>query len=155
MKRILVLFMALLCIAGVASAEAIDLSGMSYEELVALREQVDLAIWNSEEWQEVEVPQGVYVVGQDIPAGKWTIKAADGITADVEWGDMLDASGAGLAWGGRIYEMEFLKSVNYRYYEKGQSTEVTWDLKDGQYFIVGDGVALFTPYSGAKSLGFK
>ena len=155
MKRILVLLMALLCFAGIASADAFDLSGMSYEELVALKEQVDLAIWNSKEWQEVEVPEGVWVIGQDIPAGKWTIKAADGITAMVEWGDVLDESGNGIAWSGRIYETEFLYSVNYRFYEKGNSTEVAWDLKDGQYFIVEDGIAVFSPYSGGKNLGFK
>lgn len=155
MKRILFLILVLLCFAGVASAEAVDLSGMSYEELVALKEQIDLAIWNSEEWQEVEVPQGVWIVGQDIPAGKWTIKAADGVTASVEWGDMLNESGVGLSWNGKFYETEYIKSVSYRYYEKGECTEVTWDLKDGQYFIVEDGIALFTPYSGKKSLGFK
>lgn len=155
MKRIIPLILVLLCFAGVASAEAIDLSGMSYEELVALKEQIDLAIWNSEEWQEVEVPKGVWVVGQDIPAGKWTISAADGVTASVKWGDVLDESGVGLSFNGRVYETEYLKSVNYRYYEKGDASEVTWELKDGQYLIVEDGLALFTPYSGKKSLGFK
>ena len=157
MKRIIVITMVFLfaSLACVASAEAIELSGMSFDELVALKEQIDLAIWNSQEWQEVEVPQGVWVVGQDIPAGKWTIKAADGLKATVYWGDMLDESGTDISWDGRIYESEYLKSVNYRYYEKGESTEVTWELKDGHYFIVNSGIALFSPYSGKPSLGFK
>ena len=155
MKRIVTLVLVLLCMACVASAEAPDLSGMSFEELVALKEQINLAIWNSEEWQEVEVPQGVWVVGEDIPAGKWTIKAADGITASIKWGDRLDESGASLSYSGKLYESEYLKSVTYRYYEKGDSAEVTWDLKEGQYFIVSDGIALFSPYSGKQSLGFK
>lgn len=155
MKRIITLVLVLLCLAGVASAEAADLSGMSYEELVALKDKINLAIWNSQEWQEVEVPQGVWVVGQDIPAGKWTIKAADGITAFVYWGDMLDESGMGLSYDGDVFECDNLYSVNYRYYEKGDRTEVTWDLKNGDYFIVDDGIALFTPYSGKPSLGFK
>lgn len=155
MKKILPLILALLCFAGVASAEANALSGMNYEELVALKDRINLAIWNSKEWQEVEVPKGVWVIGQDIPAGKWTIKAADGLTTMMEWGDVLDESGNGLSWSGRIYEMELLYSVNYEYYEKGKSTEVTWDLKDGQYFIVEYGIAVFSPYSGKQSLGFK
>lgn len=155
MKRIITLVLVLLCLAGVASAEAPNLSGMSYEELVALKEQINLAIWNSQEWQEVEVPQGVWVVGQDIPAGKWTIKAADGITANVYWGDELDESGMELSYSSKIFEIELLYSVNYRHYEKGKRTEVTWDMKDGDYFIVDDGIALFAPYSGKPSLGFK
>lgn len=155
MKRIITLVLVLLCLAGVASAEAPNLSGMSYEELVALKEQINLAIWNSQEWQEVEVPQGVWVVGKDIPAGKWTIKAAEGITANVYWGDELDESGMELSYSSKIFEIELLYSVNYRHYEKGKRTEVTWDMKDGDYFIVDDGIALFTPYSGKPSLGFK
>ncbi|MBR3796158.1 MAG: hypothetical protein IKK34_09070 [Clostridia bacterium] len=155
MKRLVTLMLMLLFMVGVASAEAIDLSGMSFDELVALREKVDLAIWSCEEWQEVKVPQGVWVIGQDIPAGKWTIKADDGITALLQWGDMLDEAGNGISWDGKICETEMLYSETCRFYEKGDATEVTWDLKDGQYFIVEEGIVQFSPYSGKPSLGFK
>lgn len=151
----IMLLFALLCGKADASEETFDLSSLSYSELVALRDKINLAIWNSQEWQEVEVPQGVWVVGEDIPAGKWTIKAADGVTALVYWGDTLDVAGTALSYNSKIYESEYLYSVNCRYYEKGEATAVTWDLKKGQYFIVEDGIALFTPYSGKPSLGFK
>lgn len=52
----------------------VDLSGMSFDELVALRNQIDQAIWASDGWQEVEVPSGVYIIGEDIPEGRWSIK---------------------------------------------------------------------------------
>ena len=42
-----------------------------------------------------------------------------------------------------------------KYYEKGDPTEATWEMKDGQYFSVEDGIATFTPYSGKISLGFQ
>lgn len=155
MKRILVLVLAVMMLIGGAMAEGIDLSGMSFDELVALKEQLNLAIWNCQEWQEVEVPKGVWVVGEDIPAGKWTIKAADGLTAYIGWGDMLNETGTDVSYNGNIYESELLLSVNYDYYEKGDATEVTWELEDGQYFIVNDGIALFSPFSGKSSLGFK
>lgn len=159
MKRTLcilsILLALILCTVPFASADTIDLSGLSYDELVALKEKIDIAIWNSKEWQEVEVPKGVWVVGEDIPAGKWTIKAADGITAFIFWGDMLDATGTSISYNAKVYESEYLYSETYRYYEKGEATTVTWDLKKGQYFIVEDGIALFTPYSGKPSLGFK
>ena len=156
MKKVIALALVLLSLVSVSFAESsFDLSDMSYDELVVLKDQINLAIWNSNEWQEVEVPQGVYVIGEDIPAGKWTIKAADKINAYVYWGDALSDSGTEITYDGRVYEYEGLYSVNYRYYEKGDTTEVTWDLKDGQYFIVDDGIVLFTPYSGKSSLGFK
>ena len=159
MKRTLrilsVLFALILCTAPFASAETIDLSALSYDELVALKEQINLAIWKCQEWQEVEVPQGVWVVGEDIPAGKWTIKAANGVRATVYWGDTLDASGMSLSYSSRIYELETLYSVNHSRYDRGDPTEVTWDLKEGQYFIVANGIVVFTPYAGKPSLGFK
>lgn len=154
MKRIIALVLVLLSLASVSFAE-FDLSGMTYDELVALKDQINLAIWNSNEWQEVEVPKGVYIIGEDIPAGKWTVKAADQINASVYWGDTINDAGTEITFDGELYEYEGLYSVNYRHYEKGDTTEVTWDLKEGQYFIVDDGIALFTPYSGKPSLGFK
>ena len=57
-------------------ADSIDLSGMSFDDLKALQEQVNTALWASDGWKEVTVPVGVYVVGSEIPAGKWTIKRA-------------------------------------------------------------------------------
>lgn len=156
MKKTIALVLVLLSLVSVSFAgSAFDLSALTYNELVAIKDQINLAIWNSQEWQEVEVPQGVWVIGEDIPAGKWTIKAADGTKAGINWGDILNETGTSISWDSRIYELETVYSVNYRYYEKGDTTEVTWDLKEGQYFIVDDGIALFTPYSGKPSLGFK
>ena len=63
----------LLSIALAFSAAETDLSGMSFDELIALQEQVNKALWNSDGWQEVTVPVGVYKVGEDIPAGRWTV----------------------------------------------------------------------------------
>lgn len=156
MKKTIALVLVLVSLVSVSFAgSTFDLSGLSYDELVSLKDQINLAMWNSQEWQEVEVPKGVYVIGEDIPVGKWTIKAADGISAFVCWGDVLDDAGTDLSYDGKICEYAGIKSVNYRYYEKGDTTEVTWDLKEGQYFIVDDGIALFIPYSGKPSLGFK
>lgn len=154
MKRILAILTALILCPVWCLAE-IDLTGMTYDELVALKDQINLAIWASEEWQEVEVPQGIWVVGEDIPVGRWTIRAADGITVYIKWGDTLDASGADISYSHNLYIDEFLYSTTYKNYEKGDSTEVTWELKEGQYILVDDGIVTFTPYSGKPSLGFK
>lgn len=158
MKRIIALVLVLLSLVPAASGEStFDLSSMTYEELVALKEQINLAIWNSQEWQEVEVPQGVWVVGEDIPAGKWTIKAPDNVStaAIVWWGNKLDDSGVALSWDGSLYVSECLYNPASFLYSAGDATEVTWQLNEGEYIIVDDGIALFTPYAGKPSLGFK
>lgn len=132
-----------------------DLSGMTFNELVALKDKINLAIWQSAEWQEVEVPQGVWVVGEDIPAGKWTIKPQDEHSVFVYWGDKLNEAGTNVAYS-TIYEYEVLTSKNNKYYSEAYDlTEVSWDLKDGHYIVVDDGIAVFTPYSGKPSLRFK
>lgn len=154
MKKLFSLLLVLLLIPCAALA-SVDLTGLSFEELVALKDQINLAIWQSEEWQAVEVPKGVYTVGEDIPAGKWTITASDETKAHIYWGDRLDASGVNLSYEGSIWEAELLYSPTYRSYEKGDPTEVTWELKEGHYFIVQEGIAVFSPYAGKPSLGFK
>lgn len=155
MKKILAALFILMLFSMPALAE-VDLSGMSYDELVALKDQINLAIWQSDAWQEVEVPAGIWIVGEDIPAGKWTIKHTDGVSSTkVVWADAIDASGASLSYDGKLYETEYLYDPDNKYYDKGDPTEVTWELKAGQYLMVADGIATFTPYAGKPSLGFK
>lgn len=155
MKKCFAMLIVLLLLPTFATAD-VDLSGMSYQELVDLKNQINLAIWESEEWQEVEVPKGIWIVGEDIPAGKWTIKYTEGVNRTVvKWADALDKTGASLSWDGTFFEVEYLYPPNGKYYEKGDPTEVTWDLIEGTYIFVSDGIATFTPYAGKPSLGFK
>ena len=158
MKRIVSLLFVLLLLLPAAAFAQIDLNSMSYDELVALKDQINKAMWESKEWQEVTVPQGIYQVGQDIPEGHWTIAAADGQNITVSWGSKLAASKVDIEadWSeGSIYEYENLISETYAYYEKGNKSEVDYDLKAGQYVVVTYGDAVFTPYQGKPSLGFK
>lgn len=80
-KKFITIIITISVIIGVipalAVSDGIDLSAMSFDELLALRQQVNMAIWQSDGWQAVEVPAGMYQVGVDIPAGKWTITAGD------------------------------------------------------------------------------
>lgn len=77
MKKIACLVLALLLAFGiVATAEStlnIDLSGLSFAELVQLRKEIDILIFGSEEYKEVSVPAGDYVIGEDIPAGVYSL----------------------------------------------------------------------------------
>jgi len=140
------------------SGPRFDLSGLSYEELVALKDCINLAIWESEEWQEVTVPQGVWVVGEDIPAGKWTIKCVDGaFRTEICWGDYLSEDGTSVSDETRGEVYVYISNPEHRLYEAGDMTEYTVTLQVGDYVEVAsnEDAAVFMPYAGKPSLGFK
>lgn len=158
MKRIIAGVLALLLLAPAFALAEVDLSGMTFDELVALRERIDRAMWECEEWQAVTVPQGVYQVGADIPAGHWSIAAAEGQSASVAWGTKLNQTGTDVDvdWDDNgFYEYESIVNPSYAYYQASDRTEVDFDLKEGQYFAVQYGQVVFTPYKGKPTLGFK
>jgi hypothetical protein len=157
MKKVLALVLVLLTLSSVAFAATIDLSGMSYAELVALKDKINLAIWNSQEWQEVTVPQGVWKVGEDIPAGHWTVKCADGWRkTEVNWGEKLSDSGESISWSGRNSVYNYVYNPNHKYFEKGDGiTEYSFEVRNGDYIVIDSGDCVFMPYAGKSSLGFK
>ena len=151
MKRVFVLVLALLVVGALASAE-VDLSGMTFDELVALKEQINLAIWNCQEWQEVTIPIGVWKVGEDIPAGHWAICASE----DSRWsafqvGTALDPTGKDID----IMNTKYWYSDSFEAGETNKPQEIDYDFKDGDYLIVEYGPVVFKPFNGKQSLGFK
>lgn len=89
MKKICALVLALLLIQGAALAA--DLSGMSFDELLALRDQVQRELISRPEWKEVTVPPGEYTVGIDIPAGVYSIEHAGKRSGNFcVWGAAVD-----------------------------------------------------------------
>ena len=156
MKRCLSFLLVLLLIPAFALSDLPDLSGLSFDELIQLRQQIDLALWSADEWQEVVVPVGVWKVGEDIPVGKWTISvASDNPEASIYimFCDKLDASG---------HEADF--NGAFRYYtvirhqdspDDSDPASVDLDCRKGNYIIIEYGSARFTPYTGKPSLGFK
>jgi len=162
MTFLLLLFslIAAIIFGAIATADAaeIDLSTLGYKELVELKERINLAMWQCEEWQEVTIPQGVYAVGTDIPAGHWTIRAAADQSGTVMWGDVLDATGYGIDFydkNNSIYMYERVYSETAFSYDPGDRTQLDLDLKDNQFIIIGYCDMVFTPYSGRPPLGFK
>lgn len=154
MKRIFsfVFALALALFLAPAAFADVDLSSMSFDELVALKDQINLAIWNSADWQEVTVPQGVWQVGADIPAGKWTIKPIPWGHSYIRIGNELKDAGTDV----KGIASETVNDPDYTYYDATKDkTEWTVDLTDGQYIVVNYGDCIFTPYAGKPSLGFK
>lgn len=118
-----------------ASAETIDLSGLSYDELVALRQRIDLAIMQSDEWREVTVPVGTYTVGTDIPAGDYTVSYKGSIGAILE-----------------VYSAdEFPTAIHTLGQMFGTTLIGKLTLSDGQVISISQGELAFSPY---KGIGF-
>ena len=133
----------------------VDPSSLNAGELLALRDAITAEQQTRDEWQRVEVPKGVYQIGADIPAAYWTVGALDGATAYIYWCDVLDASGTGMSWDGDVHEHAYLRSKTFKYADPGDPDHVAWDMQDGQYFIVDDGIAVFTPYAGKDFAEFE
>lgn len=160
MKKIYALILAvvlILAIPTVAFATSgkldIDLSKLSYDELVELKDQINLAIWQSEEWEEVEVPHGIWLVGTDIPEGKWTVTVSENCNLRFDIGRELDETGAALKSTDHWWR---LKSSSRRTFDPASDVEsITVELQKGTYVSIDEGSVIFTPYSGKPSLGFK
>ena len=156
MKRFLSVFLLLSLLIGSAAAGPVDLSGLSFDELVQLRDQLNLAIWNSQEWQEVEVPAGVWEVGKDIPAGHWTITIVDNTTGNVCYTDRLDefGKGPGSGWLGIIENLNSYRKKDGSYYYPAEPRSLDLEMKAGM-FLINSAPMIFTPYAGKPDLGFK
>ena len=151
MKKLLVMIIVLTLLPIVALADLPDISNLTFEELVALKNQINLAMWNSDEWQEVTVPEGLYQIGKDIPEGRWTITCPPKLYS------------IALLIGSKLYSdllsVDFdkyisLKGKNSMMFTQGDTTSITLDLKDGMYLQIQSGSAIFTPDQG-NSFSFK
>ena len=132
--------------------DSIDLSGMSFSELVELQRRVTMAMWKTTEWQEVTVPTGLYQIGVEIPAGKWTITVLpQAYMETVEVGTNLDESGNAIAWRGK--ESQYLYGVDSWAYNESKTSSWTVNLADGMYISLSS-TMVFTPYAG-PSFTFK
>lgn len=134
--RILPLLFALVFSAVTfAHAETFDLSGLSYDELIALHKRVGLAIIQSDEWKEVTVPVGTYIVGKDIPAGDYTVTYEGRIQACLS-----------ISFDGVVLGFHILNPTVYNTDSIGKLS-----LSEGQVLDITYGEVVFTPY---KGLGF-
>lgn len=147
-------FMVLSCCASFA--QEIDLSEMRYEELVSLKEKIDLVIRNHEQWEEVEVPPGLYQVGVDIPAGYWTVRCADDYRYTyIKWGAKLNESGDEILSSLFNCDYYFLDNPNIEnIYDDDLTTSCSFVAIEGYYILIDNAPAVFTPYSGPSDFTY-
>ena len=157
-KPLALILIVALAVPAIALAD-IDLSGMTFDELVTLREQLNLAIWNSQEWQEVTVPAGVWEIGKDIPAGHWTVRPVDGVFMTFWYGDQLNSAKTDKAdrWNydtGAYLILSSKKKKDGSWKDDDEQHEIDIDMKEGFYIVINAAV-IFTPFTGKPDLGFK
>lgn len=91
MKKVISLFLCfvlLSCALVLPSAAAENISDLTFDQLIELRRKIEKEIVSRPEWKEVTVPAGIYKVGEDIPAGVYSIRLpnADGCENFSIWG---------------------------------------------------------------------
>ena len=133
-----------------AGAEDIDLSLMSYEELLSLRNKIMDEMLTRPEWENVLVPAGVYEIGVDIPEGTWTITAEEYSDPYVNIGNGINDTRTDFA--GDCIEWAHLTGIYNSRYNSSSTVSVTWKFSIGHYFI-SDGPTIFTRAI-RPSLGF-
>jgi len=158
MKKLIAMILILtLLVPAAVHADLPDISGLSFDELLQLKEKINLAMFECEEWQEVTVPAGVWEIGIDIPEGHWTIRLAveDQLT-NIVYTDLLDEVGKDVGYGWKGWHGSICnkrkKDGTLKWPEYPEEVDI--DMKAGNYFINNVPV-VFTPYAGKPSLGFK
>lgn len=140
MRKLICVLAAVVLMAGSFAVAEYDFSGLSFDQLLAVRAELDAAIWASDGWQEATVPQGAYVVGVDIPAGRWHV-ACYSLMAEV---DVYPSEST--------YNADEYSAISLNVLSEDSPANI--ELNDGQYVVVSYGSAVFTPYTSA-ALGFK
>lgn len=149
MKRLITIILILSLVPVVAMSDLPDISDLTYEELVQLKDQINLAMWNSSEWQEVLVPAGVWIVGEDIPEGHWSITPTDGKIVWVSYSSDVNSKKRP---AGTVYFNHALISVTHSQHNDSYNS-IDFEMENSWYFIC-DGAVVFTPYTGKPDLGF-
>ena len=155
MKRFLALFLALVLFPLAALADLPDISGLSYDDLITLRGQIDLALWSCSEWKSVEVPAGVYRIGTDIPAGHWTLKPPAGESVTIEYFKEADETGKNAL---NVFENYFSTSVcdeSSDLFSIIPYPQTDIDMRDGFYLAIVNGPSvIFEPYVSKSAFSF-
>ena len=156
MKRLITIILILaLAVPALALADLPDISNLTYNELVQLKDQINLAMWGSQEWQEVTVPPGVWEIGVDIPAGHWSVRPAARCGPDyIIYASATTNHGHDVDLFSGKHIMECICDPSATYYSGEYKTSTDIDMEAG-YFVRLDCAMIFSPYSGKPSFGFK
>ena len=153
MKRFFCLLFVLLLLPVISLSDLPDISGLSFDELVQLRDQIQFAMWNSEQWQEVTVPAGTWKIGEDIPVGHWSIKMSGHGYTIVWYCEKVDKLGQPVCFGAQYIHKD-VASEDFQAFDEEYAHVIDFDMEEGWFLYFTDPVIL-SPYTGKPDLGFK
>ena len=131
-KLITVILILALVLPAAALADLPDISGLSSDELIELNHQIQLLLFSEKLVQGIEVKQGKYIIGEDIPAGTYRIE----ITGIGGFYDLYEEpNGRKLSSGltGSTYHVDGIGKLV---------------LEDGNYLCFTNSTFIFYPYTG-------
>ena len=136
MKKLLAMILAMALIPAVVFAAIPDISGLTRDELIQLNHEIQTKLFSQQLVEGVRVPEGVYRIGEDIPAGTYRIEMAKG----------SDYDSAGLSAVNTKGEYTFISMLGFpgSTYEIGKLA-----LNDGDTVTI-SGSLIFYAYSGLK-----
>lgn len=76
MKKLIAVIITTLLFSQAVLASGIDLGGMTADELIALKTAITQELMDRGEIKSANVPAGDYIVGEDIPAGSYSISTS-------------------------------------------------------------------------------
>ena len=132
MKKFLALILAMILLGGSAAAETPDLSGLTTDELLSVIREAQALLFDQQLVDGVSVPQGTYIIGEDIPAGAYRIEITDG----TGYYDVYDKQDGKLIHSG-------LTGKSYKVTEIGKIT-----FEDGNVLKLVNSTFIFYPYTG-------
>lgn len=140
MKKLVALVLVLLLALSLsyASAEVKIDDGIPLSQKQAILLTVLESMWQSDEWQRVEVPAGVYEVGVEIPEGEWTISCDRDFIVSV--GTKLDGSKTDIP----VENFKAYEYVDAEDYKSGWTVK----LEKGDYIKLSKLVTFTTPIKG-------
>ena len=128
MKRLIAVLLVFLFVCTVATADAPDLSDLTYEQLVALQHYFTAEIMSRPEWKSITIPAGDWLVGVDIPEGTYSISCDHSSLVDIWENGVGNYSG-----------LRFNNTVS------NDSPYGKVELRTGWYFQTSDSVVLAPP----------
>lgn len=148
MKRFFTLIIALVLVPLVALADLPDISELDYDELIQLQEMINDRLLQIMKYENITLPVGYYIVGEDIPAGDWIIQYSPGEVGLIEYFLVADASGHSPADVVNDYFYDGVGDPDHELAFVYKKTQFKMTLKEGYHFNVNYGSVILVPVAG-------
>lgn len=155
MKKLIVVSLILALILPVAAPAENQFSEYTVDQLYLILNDVRKEILQKSQWDEVTVPPGYYVIGEDIPVGHWTIKYSTGEVSLIEYFKNPDSTGIMPADSLSDYESWAIGDPDNSLSSIYDKKEIDLQLTDGYHLNISVGSVIFVPFTGRQSPFFK